>query len=201
MKAALAVTALAAFVLPAADAFACGPLSAGLGASQVGARAGAAGGMCLTMKAHGASRRDLLFSATAAAAAVFAPQPASAQFPSISFDAKGDRPAGLGPQGGGRFLSLCDSANCVCTSDDVYSKRFLPPWTYNDEGKKPKTQPQVCPRHLLPEERGSRGGGIGMPHLCYTSRLQPSALFLTLQFSLLPCATSVGEGGPCLKCG
>ena len=198
MKAALAVTALAAFVLPVAEAFACGPLSAGLGASQVGARAGAAGGMCLTMKSQGASRRDLLFSAAATAAAVFAPQPASAQFPSISFDAKGDRPAGLGPQGGGRFLSLCDSANCVCTSDDVYSKRFLPPWTYNDEGKKPKTQEKVCPpRHLLPEERGSRGGGIGMPHLCSTSRLHSSALCFVLKFSLLPCAPSFEEGGPC----
>ena len=156
MKAALAVTALAALVLPGADAFACGPLSAGLSASQVSARAAASGSMCLSMKAHGASRRDLLFSAAATAAAVFAPQPASAQFPKVSFDAKGERPAGLGPQGGGRFLSLCDSANCVCTSDDVYSKRFLPPWTYNDEGKKPKTQPQVCPATSCPVPRRAR---------------------------------------------
>jgi len=36
-------------------------------------------------------------------------------------------------------LSLCDSENCVSTSEDVYSKRYLPPWTYNDEGKKAKT--------------------------------------------------------------
>mmetsp|Transcript_29860 Transcript_29860/g.71026 ORF Transcript_29860/g.71026 Transcript_29860/m.71026 type:complete len:225 (+) Transcript_29860:82-756(+) len=139
MKTTLAVTALAAFVLPTADAFGCGP--ALLGASQGSARASAAGSMCTTMKAHGASRRELLFSAAATAAAFIAPLPASAQF--MGFDAKGDRPAGLGPQGDGRFLGLCDSANCVCTSEDVYSKRFLPPWTYNDEGKKPKTQPQA----------------------------------------------------------
>lgn len=115
--------------------------------------------MCTTMKAHGASRRELLFSAAATAAAFIAPLPASAQF--MGFDAKGDRPAGLGPQGDGRFLGLCDSANCVCTSEDVYSKRFLPPWTYNDEGKKPKTQPQVVPRHHQSERARIPRGWVG----------------------------------------
>eukprot|EP00961_Rhodomonas_salina_P060552 812881-Rhodomonas_salina.2 len=27
---------------------------------------------------------------------------------------------------------------------DVYSKRYLPPWTYNDEGQKKKTTAEVC---------------------------------------------------------
>jgi len=138
MRAVVAAGALAAVLLPAADAFASAPSPALRAVS---------GHRCVSMSAadgsEGAplSRRAALFAAGAAVAAGAAPLPAFAQFP--GFDAKGDRPSGLGPQGDGRYLSLCDSANCVSSSEDVYSKRFLPPWTYNDEGKKAKTREQA----------------------------------------------------------
>lgn len=88
------------------------------------------------------SRRDLFKAAAflaAPLAAGLAATPASAQLPNFLGDSRGERPGGLGPVAGGRFLSLCDSENCVSTSEDVYSKRYLPPWTYNDEGQKKKT--------------------------------------------------------------
>ena len=106
--------------------------------------------------------------------------PASAQFGGIPNPAdlignpRGDRPGGLGPIG--RYLSLCDSENCVSTSDDVYryfcapqhscfksacklsflardslmyfgkknhSKRYLPPWTFNNEGETDKDEEEA----------------------------------------------------------
>jgi hypothetical protein len=59
--------------------------------------------------------------------------PASAQFGGIPNPAdlignpRGDRPGGLGPIG--RYLSLCDSENCVSTSDDVY--RYFCPFQHS----------------------------------------------------------------------
>jgi len=90
----------------------------------------------------------LLRGAALALLPVSGAMPAAAQFgdialPNLLGDPRGERPAGLGPVAVKRdedgmvirgFLSPCDSDNCVSTSDDVYSKRYLPPWTYNQEG-------------------------------------------------------------------
>jgi len=72
--------------------------------------------------------------------------PASAQFgggipnpADLIGNPRGDRPGGLGPIG--RYLSLCDSENCVSTSDDVY-RYFCPPPTLVSY---PRPYPEVSP--------------------------------------------------------
>jgi hypothetical protein len=67
------------------------------------------------------SRRDLIFS-TAASTLLAGVIPILTQVESVSaqipgFDTRGERPAGLGPIAGGRFLSLCSNENCVSTSE------------------------------------------------------------------------------------
>ncbi len=67
------------------------------------------------------SRRDFIFS-TAASTLMASALPFLSQVESVSaqipgFDTRGERPAGLGPIAGGRFLSLCSNENCVSTSE------------------------------------------------------------------------------------
>ncbi len=75
------------------------------------------------------SRRDILFS-TAALTLITGVMPiisnmesASAQIP--GFDTRGERPSGLGPIAGGRFLSLCSNENCVSTSEGYFPHHML----------------------------------------------------------------------------
>lgn len=94
---------------------------------------------------HRADRRSMLLRGAALAVMPLAAAAPASAFELPSFDipnlkdlagsSRGEKPSGLGPIDN-RFLSSCDSDNCVSTSDDVYSKRFLPPWTFNDEGQK-----------------------------------------------------------------
>lgn len=127
---------LVAAAIPAVSCFASGPCLPSETSSSL--RSSAASPMLMMGGENGMSRRGLLAGIVALPlAGVLAPSEANAQFEFLT-DTKGARPAGLGPRGD-RFLSLCDSENCVSTSEDVYSKRFLPPWTYNPEEKKKST--------------------------------------------------------------
>jgi hypothetical protein len=126
---------LLAAAVPAVSCFASGPCLPSGSSSSL--RSSASSAMRMGGE-DGMSRRGLLAGIVALPlAGVLAPSEANAQFEFLT-DTKGARPAGLGPRGD-RFLNLCDSENCVSTSEDVYSKRFLPPWTYNPEEKKKST--------------------------------------------------------------
>lgn len=62
------------------------------------------------------SRKDVLSALIAGTLPmILGVQSAYAQFPLL--DTRGERPAGLGPIAGGRFLSLCSNENCVSTSE------------------------------------------------------------------------------------
>ena len=122
-------------------------------------------------------RRSMLVrAAVLGAVPLAAASPAAAQFgdfkmpdpSSLLGDPRGERPAGLGPLAVKRsadgfvergFLSPCNSDNCVSTSDDVYSKRFLPPWTYNDEGASDKT-PEEAMEDLVTVIKKTKGAKI-----------------------------------------
>jgi hypothetical protein len=75
------------------------------------------------------SRRDMLVSTAASTLmAGFGPiiaqiESASAQIP--GFDTRGERPSGLGPIAGGRFLSLCSNENCVSTSEGAFLNQMI----------------------------------------------------------------------------
>ena len=99
-------------------------------------------------------RRTLLLRGGALlAAGLGAASPAAAfEVTDVLGDPRGERPSGLGPVGiklnedgtvARGFLTPCNSENCVSTGDDVYSKRYLPPWTYNNEGAVDKDAEQA----------------------------------------------------------
>ena len=143
-----------ALCVAASEAFSPAVMGGSVG---VDVRRGLARGsaLCVRMQSEDhkrSARRSLLLRGAALMALPLAaaPTPVSAQFEvpnpqDLLGNPRGDRPAGLGAIGNGRnqFLSLCDSANCVSTSDDVYSKRYLPPWTYNNEGESDKNEDEA----------------------------------------------------------
>ena len=144
-----AALAAAALCISSCEAFA--PSAFPNAISRCNGRGQTQAALCVRMHTEGdeprADRRSLLLRG-----ACLAVLPLAAASPASSFEMpnptdllgnpRGERPGGLGPIGNGKnqFLSLCDSDNCVSTSEDVYSKRFLPPWTYNNEGESDKDE-------------------------------------------------------------
>jgi len=161
----------AALALCVAASEAFSPAALGGAGMGMGVRRAQGPALSVRMQSEDGPRADRRAILRAAALAVLplaagAPTSASAEFEmpnpaDLLGNPRGERPAGLGAVGNGRnqFLSLCDSGNCVSTSEDVYSKRFLPPWTYNNEGESDKDEEEAM-AELVAVVKGFKGAKI-----------------------------------------
>jgi len=61
----------------------------------------------------------------------------------MDIDLTGVRSTDLGPTAGGQFLKLCNVDLCISSSEEVGSRHYIAPWTYNDDGKTPVDQKEA----------------------------------------------------------
>lgn len=61
----------------------------------------------------------------------------------MDIDLAGQRPSDLGRTADGQYLKLCNADWCISSSEPVGSKHYLPPWTFNDDGRAPVARSQA----------------------------------------------------------
>jgi uncharacterized protein (DUF1499 family) len=100
----------------------------------------------------------------------------------MDIDLAGQRPSDLGPTAGGRYLQLCNAVEpCVSSSETVGTKRYVAPWTFNDDGRAPVARKQAMAELVAALEE--------QPEITVVSRSSDYMYSLSLSLALsLTCA-------------
>ena len=94
----------------------------------------------------------------------------------MDIDLAGQRPSDLGPTADGRYLRLCNAFEpCVSSSETVGTKKYVAPWTFNDDGRAPVPQIQAMSELVAAIEE--------QPEITVVSRSSDYMYSLSLSFS------------------